>query len=76
MSKFKSPLPRKRWEYLKALRPSRGTFVHISCEAQMMPNPINSMGPMIPFVERPGHTLNLGRNKAKREARAARKAVA
>ena len=49
---------------------SRGLMIHQSCAVAMLPAPNNPTGPrVIPWVERPGHTLNLGRNKAKRELR-------
>lgn len=41
----------------------------------MVPNPIDPMMPLIPWVQKPGITYNVGRNKAKRERRAAVRAL-
>lgn len=63
----------KRWLYIKNLRPSAGRMVHTSAEARMirMPDP-NGVLQVLPWTQRPGVTLRLGRNAAKRERRAAR----
>jgi hypothetical protein len=65
-------LPRSEWERIKALCVVP-RMVHQSCAAGMRGNPLDPNGPWIPWVQKPGITLNLGRNKAKREARERRK---
>lgn len=48
-------------------------LVHQSCAVAMLPPHEDPDGPRtIPWIERPGHTLNLGRNKRKREHRASK----
>ena len=48
-----------------------GALIHKSADVAMLPEPTNPTGPRVtPWIERPGHTLNLGRNKAKRALRA------
>jgi hypothetical protein len=47
----------------------RGRMIHQSCAVAMLPNEAGIHA--IPWVEKPGHTRNLGRNAAKRAARAA-----
>lgn len=59
----------ERWNYLKKLAPSKGTYKHVSAEVSMIPNPLDSVLPPIPMVTRPGTTYNVGRNKTKRENR-------
>lgn len=68
------PLPSARWAYLKALKPSR-RYLHIS--APIVRNPLAVaaqlqnkvfVGPQF-LIQRPGKTYNIGRNRAKREAR-------
>ena len=54
-----------RWNYLKALSPPAPRYLHVSCDAAMIPNPLIP-GMKMPWVERPGKTYNVGRNKAKR----------
>lgn len=49
---------------------SRSRMTHKSCDVAMLPHP-DPMQPSLPWIERPGHTYNVGRNKAKRECRAA-----
>lgn len=68
------PLPAKRWAYLKALRPSRGRYLHVSAPILRNPLAIKAelahepfYGPQ--FVVAKGTTYNIGHNKAKREAR-------
>jgi hypothetical protein len=64
-------LPRSEWERIKALRVVP-RMVHTSCDVAMLPHPKNPDGPRyIPWIEKPGHTLKLGRNKSKRENRRA-----
>lgn len=62
----------KRWNYLKALTPPAPVMVHKSCDAYMVPDPFNPMGPMRPFVSK-GETYNVGSNKAKAQRRAAKR---
>lgn len=67
------PLPSARWAYLKALKPSR-RYLHIS--APILRNPLAIKAELAhkpfygqQFVVAKGTTYNIGRNKAKREAR-------
>lgn len=64
-----------RWQYLKDLTLSTPRMVHKSCDAGMVPDPRSAVVgfnlPPIPYVERPGHTYNAGRNAAKRHDRKA-----
>lgn len=53
-------MPPGRWAYLKALKPSKGRYVHVSSFANMVPDPRGYGYPVIPYVE-PGVTLNLKR---------------
>lgn len=55
-----SDLNPARWAYLKALKPSQGRYFHVSCFANMVPNPRGPMFPVIPFVEKPGITWKRG----------------
>lgn len=58
-----------RWQYIKALTVVP-RLVHQSCAVAMLPHPSNPEGPrVIPWIERPGKTLNIGRNAAKRALR-------
>ncbi len=70
---------RNRWQYLKDLAPSAPRMVHQSAAAGMVPDPRSAITgfalPLIPWVERPGKTYNVGRNRAKRERREAAKAA-
>lgn len=66
--KQKFPLPKERWEYLKSLKVV-GSYTHISCKAGMIDNPLGKEFPKIPYVDRPGNTYNVGRNKEKRLTR-------
>lgn len=50
----------------------RSSYLHISCEARMVLNPIDPMLPPLPWIQKPGVTYDIGRNKAKRERRARR----
>lgn len=56
-------------------------YLHVACKARMVTNPKhtadNPLPPhqqLIPYVERPGSTYNVGRNAAKRAARARKSA--
>ncbi len=62
-------MDRARWLYLKALRPSLGKLLHLSCDAGMIRNPT---GNLVPWIQRPGTSYNIGRNKAKHVRRASR----
>jgi hypothetical protein len=64
---------RLRRDYIKKLQPPAPRYIHVSCEARMIPNPLDPLAPPIPWVERPGFTLNIGRNADKRALREARK---
>lgn len=67
-----NPMPRKEWERIKALPPNTATMMHVSAQIISVPNPFTLA------VERkvaPGMTYNVGRNAAKREARANRSGV-
>jgi hypothetical protein len=64
-----------RWNYLKALRPSPGRLVFNARDAAMIPNPAllldpDAMPKRIPWIEPQGRTYNVGKNAAKRAARA------
>jgi hypothetical protein len=62
-------LQRSEWERIKALRVVP-RMVHKSCDVAMLPHPKSPDGPRyIPWVEKPGHTLNTGRNVDKRALR-------
>lgn len=53
----------------------RSTYIHVSAEVAMLPEPGNPLGPrVIPWKTPKGRgvTYNVGRNKAKRAARAAK----
>lgn len=65
-----------RWKYLKALHPSEPRYLHLSAEIIRNPAAILAevnkkpfFGPQYIFGRR--WTYNVGRNKAKRERRAA-----
>lgn len=53
-----------RWEYLKALKPSDGVMAHVSKTFRW------ALSRPTYLVGNPGVTLDIGRNKAKRIARA------
>lgn len=59
----------KRWQYLKGLGLGPGRMLHKSAEVAMIPHPTNPMIPPTPWIQKPGETYNVGRNKAKRERR-------
>jgi len=63
-----------RWQYLKGLGLGSGRMIHQSAAVAMIPHPTNPMIPPTPWIEKPGHTFNVGRNKAKRERRERRAA--
>lgn len=81
-------LTRKQWEHLKLIVPTEPRYVHVSCEARMVLGPNNSFQPFCtsnrwrrqngqpipPTAGLRGVTFDAGRNKAKRERRAAIKA--
>ena len=67
-------MTRERWAYLKTLRPGRGEYLHVSAAVRMIPQK-NPMLPWIPWTQKPGITYDVGRNKAKRERRAASRAL-
>jgi hypothetical protein len=60
----KSTTQTRRDERIQSTR-----YLHVSCEAYMTPNPLGANLPTIPYIQRPGVTYNVGRNKAKREMR-------
>jgi hypothetical protein len=56
---------------LKAFCAARGTYLHVSAAARMIPHPLNPTGPNVfPWVQKPGRTYNVGRNTMKRVRRA------
>ncbi len=61
----------ERWAYLKSIGVGRGKLIHESAAVAMIPHPTNPMLPSTPWIEKPGHTYDIGRNKAKRAARVA-----
>jgi hypothetical protein len=74
VSKNRDNMTSERWDRIKAIRLPRGRMVHKSCHATMIPDPnsaIDSVArPMIPYIQKPGITYNVGRNAAKRARRA------
>ena len=50
-------MEKSRWEYIKSLKPSVGTTVHISARAGMIKG--------VPTIESPGHTFCENRNARK-----------
>lgn len=64
-----SDYTRDEWERRKALAP-RAYLAFNACNVAMLPHPENPEGPrIIPWVESPGRTCNLGRNAIKRLAK-------
>ena len=55
---------------LQACLNRRGTFLHVSAEARMVPHPLSATAPWIPWIQKPGRTYDIGRNAAKRARRA------
>lgn len=56
---------------LKAFCARRGTYLHVSAAVAMLPDPANPNGPrVIPWIQKPGQTYNVGRNAMKRASRA------
>lgn len=66
---------RTKWLRIRALKPSEPRYLHVSAKVAMHPNPLGRHMPMLPWIQRPGTTFNVGRNKAKHEKRAAAKAL-
>ena len=60
------PIPKARWQYLKGLGLGPGKMIHTSAAVAMIPHPFNPMMPSTPWIEKPGRTLNTGRNAMKR----------
>lgn len=58
-----------RWAYLKALRPGFGHYLHVS-RGLIPVKGADGIVRMTPWPKGQGKTYNVGRNKAKREARA------
>jgi hypothetical protein len=54
-------------------RLSNQRWLHVSCKAYMGDHPLGPEFPAIPYIQRPGITYDVGRNKAKREKRAAKR---
>ncbi len=50
-------------------------YLHISCRAYMVENPRSTNRALVPYIEKPGSTYDIGRNKAKAVRRAARRAT-
>jgi hypothetical protein len=65
-------MTRARWEYLKALRPSEPRYLHVSVPISFK---TDHLGNVVPFAAFPHSTFSAGRNKAKRERRAAARAL-
>ena len=72
MSKNRDAMTAERWDYIKSMSHGTHRYAHVSCAARMIPDPAGAQLPWIPFVQRPGHTFNKGRNAAKRARRAQR----
>lgn len=64
---------KSRWQYLKSLTVGPGRYAHMSAAVRMLPNPAGDHLPLVPWIERPGHTYDVGRNAAKRARRVAAK---
>lgn len=47
-------------------------YLHISCKAYMIPNPLGHGHASLPHIDKPGKTYYIGTNKAKRAYRACR----
>ena len=60
-----------RWAYLKALRPGFGRYLHVS-RGLIPVKGADGIVRLTPWPKGQGKTYNVGRNKAKREARAKR----
>ena len=58
-----------RWAYLKALRPGFGHYLHVS-RGLIPVKGADGIVRLTPWPNGQGKTYNVGRNKAKREARA------
>lgn len=58
-----------RWAYLKALRPGFGHYLHVS-RGLVPVKGEDGIVRLTPWPKGQGKTYNVGRNKAKREARA------
>jgi len=71
MSKQCDQMSQKRWARIKRLAPNTSRYLHTSCNVAMLANP-DPMKPRIPWIEKPGHTYNVGSNAAKRAKRAAK----
>ena len=51
-------------------------YLHISCSAYMVENPLNTATmklAQVPYIEKPGSTYDIGRNKVKTVRRAAKR---
>ena len=59
-----------RWAYLKALRPGFGHYLHVS-RGLVPVKGADGIVRLTPWPKGQGKTYNVGRNKAKREERAA-----
>ena len=59
-----------RWAYLKALRPGFGRYLHVSRGLTPVKG-ADGIVRLTPWPKGQGKTYNVGRNKAKREERAA-----
>lgn len=65
----KHPMPRKQWERMKLIDVGPGRYIHVSAAVQMRPVPFGAGIQYAPWVQKPGETYNVGRNKAKRARR-------
>lgn len=62
--------PNPQTPALGRLFQQRGVLIHESAAVSMIPHPMNPMGArVVPWIEKPGHTYNVGRNVDKRRLR-------
>lgn len=64
MAKNKDDMVPDRWAYLKQ-RGLTARYIHYSAMVKMLDNPLDPLLPKIPWIERPGHSLNMLRTNKK-----------
>ncbi|HEY9145648.1 MAG TPA: hypothetical protein VIN36_03100 [Thiobacillus sp.] len=70
MSKNRDSMTPARWAAIRSTSAPAGNYIHISCTAQMVPDPTDPNAPWIPMVSA-GKTYHAGRNASKRKDRRA-----
>ena len=64
-------MDKQRWQYIKALSPHPGRYAHVSAQAGMERHPLDTghaqTMPLVPRIEKPGHTFCENRS-AKKQA--------